>query len=321
VSSLDLLVEPLFRKRLQPDLTFVKSVSMFLSRVCTVVPVDAAIRIGELARRTGVSPELLRAWEQRYGLLQPTRSPGGFRLYSEADEARIRRMTRLIADGLSAAQAARQSLTADRAQLAIERPLLDQLADQLRTALDTFDGAGAHASLDRLLASVSLEVTLAEVLLPYLRDLGDRWEAGRATVAQEHFASNLIRGRLLAIARDWDAGDGPAMLLACLPGEAHDLGLIMFGILAARRGWRITFLGADTPLDTVHDSVRKLQPSLTVLVATTPSLLAAHADDLHRLSALTRTAIAGITDPQAASRVGATALPGDIVQAANVATS
>src|SRR6187200_584127 len=90
------------------------------------------LRIGELARRTGVSPELLRAWEQRYGLLQPTRSPGGFRLYSEADEARIRRVTRLIADGLSAAQAARQALTADRAQLAVETPLVDQLADQLR---------------------------------------------------------------------------------------------------------------------------------------------------------------------------------------------
>jgi DNA-binding transcriptional MerR regulator len=285
------------------------------------VLVDAAIRIGELARRTGVSPELLRAWEQRYGLLQPTRSPGGFRLYSEADEARIRRTTRLIADGLSAAQAARQALTADTTQLATETPLVDQLADQLRTALDTFDGAGAHASLDRLLASISLETTLAEVLVPYLRDLGDRWEAGRATVAQEHFASNLIRGRLLAIARDWDAGDGPAMLLACLPGEAHDLGLIMFGILAARRGWRITFLGADTPLDTVHDSIHKLQPSLTVLVATTPALLAAHADDLHRLTALTRTAIAGITDPQAASEVGATALPSDIVQAVKVATT
>jgi len=283
--------------------------------------VDGAIRIGELARRTGVSPELLRAWEQRYGLLLPSRSPGGFRLYSVADEARIRQMTRLIGDGLSAAQAARQALTADGGQPAIEAPLVDHLADQLRTALDGFDGTGAHASFDRLLASVSVEVVLADVLVPYLRDLGDRWVAGRATVAQEHFASNLIRGRLLALARDWDSGDGPALLLACLPGEAHDLGLIMFGILAARRGWRITFLGADTPLDTLHDSIRKLQPSLTVLVATTPALLSAHADDLHRLTALTRTAIAGITDPQAATEVGATALPNDIAQAAKVATT
>jgi len=285
-----------------------------------VTLVGGAIRIGELARRTGVSPELLRAWEQRYGLLQPSRSPGGFRLYSVADEARIRAVTRLIGDGLSAAQAARQVLTGDGGEPAIEAPLVDQLADQLRTALDSFDGAGAHASFDRLLASVSLEVVLADVLVPYLRDLGDRWVAGRATVAQEHFASNLVRGRLLAIARDWDSGDGPALLLACLPGEAHDLGLIIFGILAARRGWRITFLGADTPLDTLHASIRDIQPALTVLVATTPALLAAHADDLRRLTSLTRTAIAGVTDAQAATEVGATALPGDILQAATALT-
>ena len=276
-----------------------------------------AIRIGELARRTGVSPELLRAWEPRYGLLQPTRSPGGFRLYSAADESRIRRMTRLIADGVSAAEAARQALTGDEVQATTEAPIVEQLTERLRTALDQFDGAGAHSAFDRLLASVSIDVVLADVVLPYLRDLGDRWAAGRASVAQEHFASNLLRGRLLALARDWDSGDGPALLLACLPGEAHDLGLIVFGILAARRGWRITFLGADTPLDTVHATIRNIRPALTVLVATNPSLVATHVDDLRRLTAVTRTAIAGSTDMQAAADVGATALPADIARAAN----
>ena len=277
---------------------------------------DGTIRIGELARRTGVSPELLRAWETRYGLLQPIRTPGGFRLYSAADETRIRRMTRLIGDGVSAAEAARQALTGDEAQATTEAPITEQLTDQLRAALDQFDGAGAHSAFDRLLASVSIEVVLADVVLPYLRDLGDRWVAGRASVAQEHFASNLLRGRLLALARDWDSGDGPALLLAALPGEAHDLGLLIFGILAARRGWRVTFLGADTPVDTLHASIRKIQPSLTVLLATKTSLLAAHADDIRGLTALTPTAIAGITDTQLVADVGATVLAPDIVQAA-----
>jgi DNA-binding transcriptional MerR regulator len=278
--------------------------------------VDGTIRIGELARRTGISPELLRAWEHRYGLLQPSRSPGGFRLYSTADESRIRRMTRLIADGLSAAEAARQALAAGDGQPATETPIVDQLADQLRTALDRFDGAGAHAALDRLMASVSVDVVIADVVVPYLRDLGDRWASGRASVAQEHFASNLIRGRLLALARDWDSGRGPALLLACVPGEAHDLGLIVFGVLAARRGWRVTFLGADTPLGTVRASVRDIQPSLTVLVATTRSLLTTHAEEIRRMAALTRTAVAGVDDADAITELGATALPADIVQAA-----
>ena len=278
--------------------------------------VDGTIRIGELARRTGVSPELLRAWETRYGLLQPSRSAGGFRLYSAADEARIRRMTGLISNGVSAAEAARQALTVDELQPAIEAPIVDQLADRLCSALDSFDGAGAHAAFDRLLASVSLDVVLADVVLPYLRDLGDRWATGRASVAQEHFASHLIRGRLLALARDWDAGNGPALLLACLPGERHDLGLIVFGLLTARRGWRVTLLGADTPIDALHAGIRKVRPTLTVLVATTPSLLTTYADDLRSIAAATPTAVAGITDTQAIADVGAAALSTDIVQAA-----
>jgi DNA-binding transcriptional MerR regulator len=278
--------------------------------------VEATIRIGELARRTGVSPELLRAWETRYGLLQPTRSAGGFRLYSAADEVRIRRMTHLIGDGLSAAEAARQALSGEVAEPGGGRPVVEELAEELRTALDRFDGAGAHAALDGLLASVSIDAVLADVVLPYLRELGDRWAAGRASVAQEHFASNLLRGRLLALARDWDSGTGPALLLACLPGEAHDLGLVAFGILAARRGWRVTLLGADTPLDTVRASVRALAPRLVVLVATDAALLAAHADELRELAAATPMAIGGVGDATVLERLGATALPADIVDAA-----
>jgi DNA-binding transcriptional MerR regulator len=279
--------------------------------------VDGTIRIGELARRTGVSPELLRAWEDRYGLLQPSRSPGGFRLYTAADEIRTRQMTRLIADGLSAAEAARETLTAVQEEPRSAPPIVDQLADDLRTALDDFDGATAHAALDRLLAAVSPETVLIEVVLPYLRDLGDRWEAGRASVAQEHFASSLIRGRLLALARDWDDGTGPGLLLACLPGEAHDLGLIIFGILAARRGWRITFLGADTPIDTLRATIHTIQPSLTVLVATTPTLITTHADDIRDLAHLTRTAIAGTSETHPITDLGLTPLPADIVHAAH----
>jgi DNA-binding transcriptional MerR regulator len=279
--------------------------------------VDGAIRIGELARRTGVSPELLRAWETRYGLLQPSRSSGGFRLYSSADEARTRRMTRLIADGVSAAEAARLALTSDDMQpIPLQLPLVEQFADRLRSSLDDFDGAGAHAAFDQLLMSVSVEVVLGDVVLPYLRELGDRWAAGRASVAQEHFASNLIRGRLLALARDWDAGEGPTLVLACLPGEPHDLGLIVFGLLTARRGWRVTFLGADTPLETLRTSIRKLEPALTVLVATTPATVTRHAEDLRGLMSVTPTAIAGTNDTQMLSDLGAVLLPPDIVEAA-----
>jgi len=277
---------------------------------------DGVLRIGELARRTGVSPELLRAWELRYGLLRPARSAGGFRLYSVADEGRVRRMTRLIADGLSAAEAARQAAAVDGVEPTSEPPFVEHLAAQLRTALDGFDGPGAHAALDRLLASVSVDVVLTDVVIPYLRDLGNRWATGRASVAQEHFAANLVRARLLALARDWGSGDGPSVLLACLPGEAHDLGLVIFGLLVSRRGWRVTFLGADTPLETLELTIRSIRPSLTVLATVSPRLLTACADGIRSVAALAPTTVAGVTDAERVVDVGARVLSADIVEAA-----
>ena len=91
---------------------------------------------------------------------------------------------------------------------------------------------------------------LSEVILPFLHRLGVRWAAGRTSVAQEHFASNVIAGRLRSLARGWGQGVGPRAILACPPGELHDLGLLCFGLVLREHGWRITYLGADTPIAT-----------------------------------------------------------------------
>jgi MerR family transcriptional regulator, light-induced transcriptional regulator len=243
------------------------------------------VRIGELSRRTGVSPELLRAWEQRYGLLRPTRSDGGFRLYSPQDEHRVASMRSHLERGLSAAEAARITLDEESTPApAAELPVLALGASALRAALDRLDESAAHAAIDGLLSSFSLEAVLREVVMPYLRELGDRWERGEASVAQEHFASQVLRGRLLGLARGWDRGPGPRALLACMPGEQHDLGLIVFGLGLRDRGWRITFLGPDTPLDTLSDTATTLEPDAVVLSATTPDRFESGRDALRRLA-------------------------------------
>jgi MerR family transcriptional regulator, light-induced transcriptional regulator len=243
------------------------------------------VRIGELSRRTGVSPELLRAWEQRYGLLRPTRSDGGFRLYSPQDEHRVATMRSHLERGLSAAEAARITLDEESTPApAAELPVLALGASALRAALDRLDESAAHAAIDGLLSSFSLEAVLREVVMPYLRELGDRWERGEASVAQEHFASQVLRGRLLGLARGWDRGPGPRALLACMPGEQHDLGLIVFGLGLRDRGWRITFLGPDTPLDTLSDTATTLEPDAVVLSATTPDRFESGRDALRRLA-------------------------------------
>ena len=245
-----------------------------LSKVC-ILSYMTQRRIGEMARRVGVSPELLRAWERRYGLLEPVRTEAGYRLYSEEDERRVREMLRLVDSGVSPQQAAttvRSSSPGQPAGLPGRSP--DSEADDLTEALSRFDEAAANAALDRVFATYSLEAVLGRVILPVLDDLGSRWAEGRATVAEEHFASNLIRGRLLGLARGWDAGSGPRAVLACPAGERHDLGLIAFGLALRSQGWRITFLGADTPAESVSDTVRLLHPSVVVLSAATPEPLA-----------------------------------------------
>jgi MerR family transcriptional regulator, light-induced transcriptional regulator len=197
---------------------------------------EERFRIGELSRRVGASPELLRAWERRYGLLRPSRTNGGFRLYSEEDVARVRRMQQLRAEGLAASEAAQAAAReASPATPEPSTPLLEAHAADLPRALDTFDEQAAHWLLDRVLAGFQLETVMTDLLLPYLRDLGQRWARGEITVAQEHFASTLIRGRLLALAQGWDHGRGPRTLLACPPGEDHDLPLVMFGLALGRR--------------------------------------------------------------------------------------
>jgi MerR family transcriptional regulator, light-induced transcriptional regulator len=276
---------------------------------------EGYLRIGELARRTGTSPELLRAWEQRYRLLEPSRSSGGFRLYSDEDEARVLTVKRLIADGLSAAEAARATLGGEAIPDAEVGSIAASLAGDLRAALDRFDEVGANEVFDRLLAALSVETVLQDVLLPYLRILGDRWARGEASVAQEHFASALIRGRLLGLARGWGAGSGPALILACPPGEEHDLGLIMFGIVVSRRGWRVTYLGQDTPFATIEEAVGAVDPQLVVFAVSAGTELTVIEGAIKKLAERVAVAVggAGMTEAEG-SVLGLTILAGDPVE-------
>jgi DNA-binding transcriptional MerR regulator len=281
--------------------------------------VDHMLRIGELGRRVGVSPELLRAWERRYGLLDPARTEGGLRLYSAEDERRVRAMKSHLESGLWAAEAARLALTSDTpaAPATGSGDALRREREALRQALDALDADAAHAVLDRSLASFTLETVLAAIVLPYLRDLGERWERGEASVGQEHFASNLIRGRLLALARGWERGDGHLALVACASGEQHDLPLIVFGLALRNRGWRIVFLGADTPAGTVAETADQLGPALVVVSTVNAEALRREAPALEALARDHRLVLAGRgADPALARALGCELLVGDPVAAA-----
>lgn len=310
------------------------------------------LRIGELSRRCGVSDHVLRAWENRYGLLRPVRSPGGFRLYSEDDEERVHRMRAHLASGLSASEAARVTLAeehdADRAgepagrpggvPVAPPEPLparrreaeaanqaarlpdprhageLARLAETLRSALDAFDEPVAQATLDRLITDFTVEAVLRDVVLPYLHDLGVRWERGEASIAQEHFASHVVGGRLNGLARGWGEGGARSAVLACPPGEQHDLALLVFGVVLHRCGWRVRYLGVSTPLDEVVAVADRTRPDVVVLAAAASDRFTDVADGIVRLTAAAPLALggAGATE-DVCERTGARRLTADPV--------
>lgn len=308
----------------------------------------AVLRIGELSRRVGVSEHVLRAWESRYGLLKPERSAGGYRLYSADDQSRVRRMLAHLGDGLAAAQAARAALgdeeptraangipgngiagngtDATNATNATNATDVDDFLPQshlvfsagaLAQALDELDEPGAQAVLDRLLSDFTMETVLRDVLMPYLHEVGERWADGEVSVGQEHFASHVVRGRLEGVARGWGSGPGPSALLACPPGELHDLALLAFGIVLNRRGWRITYLGVNTPMPDIITVASDIRPALVVLAATTPERFSEIVPELRALVEAAPVFLAGAgASPELAGQLGASLLHGDPVSAA-----
>lgn len=270
------------------------------------------LRIGELSRRTGVRADTLRAWERRYGLLTPARSDGGFRLYTSEDARRVSAMRSLIDSGLSAAEAARVARSQNPApQPVLEGSSASQADRRLREALERFDEAEAHAVLDGAIAALSIEALADLVVLPALEELGDRWREGVASVGQEHYATNIVRGRLAGLARNWGAGRGPLALLACPPGELHDVGLLVFGLILRSRGWRIAYLGADTPIETVADAADQLHPRVVVLAALTDEPFRSAAGAIAELGKRVHVLLAGAGADAGLARLADAELLGD----------
>jgi DNA-binding transcriptional MerR regulator len=287
---------------------------------------EGLLRIGELSRRTGVSPEVLRAWERRYHLFSPNRTGGGFRLYSASDLGRIHAMKRLLAEGVSASEAAQRVISGVPDAAAAGRPangsLFDARRDALRAALLSYDESAAHAAIDQLLMEFDTDTVMRSAFLPVLHDVGELWERGDVSVAEEHFASNLIRRRLGALTRGWEEGIGPLALLACPPDEEHDIPLLMFGIALGHHGWRVTYLGARTPGEDLLGAADALQPSMAVLASPRAEAFEAMAPTLRKLAATVRVAIggAGATE-RLADEIGAILLRDDpVTSAAEVAS-
>ena len=272
-------------------------------------------RIKEFAARTGTPEPTLRAWERRYGLVEPARSAGGYRLYSAEDERRVLAMQAHMERGLAAGEAAALARDVPAAPPPVGRDPAT-LVQALLAATAAYDAMALVAALDAAFA-LGTATGMRDVLLPALGEIGRRWQRGELTVAHEHFASHLCERRLLAAASGWENGGGPLALLASPPGERHALGLLCFGVALADRGWRVSYLGADTPVADLEQATARLAPAVVVLSATDPERFTDAAESLRALAARVRVLVGGAGATTAiARRLRAERLAGDPVTAA-----
>lgn len=278
------------------------------------------MRIGRLAELVGVSTDVLRVWERRYGLFKPTRSDGGYRLYGEHDLELARRVVALREQGIPVS-AAIATVTQGRAAGGPPSGRDDGLRREIDGAVREFDEARFGAAFDRALAAYGVAGTVYDVVMPYLHDVGTQWASGGITVAQEHFLSHLVRRRVGALGVHVDAPDAPTVLLACPPKELHDIALLSLGVLLSGVGWKVCYLGADTPLHDLEQACAAIEPDLVVLSATKRSVLDPVAGALRQLGKRWPVALGGGGASIAvATATGATLLPANMRETVDLLT-
>jgi methanogenic corrinoid protein MtbC1 len=200
------------------------------------------LNIAALTRRTGVPPDTIRKWEQRYGVLTPERTKGGQRRYTERDIARVEWLKARLAEGFRIGEAA-----ALLGGTGVAGASTGELRSELVAAAGRSDVRALSAVVEQALMIEAIESAFADVLAPALVEIGERWEAGDLTVAQEHLASGVVRASLQRLLADARGSVRGVAVAACASGEHHEIGLMMLSVLLRADGWQVAYLGADTP--------------------------------------------------------------------------
>jgi MerR family transcriptional regulator, light-induced transcriptional regulator len=256
--------------------------------------------IGVVARRTGITLHVLRAWERRYAVVAPERTAGGQRLYSDADIERLRLLRQVTEAGHGISQVAHLSdaelaglVSADAERSGAPA---EETAGEFREAClaagERMDGEAVQAALMRGVVSLRPREFMGEVLLPVLREVGERWHAGRIGPAHEHVVSQAARRVLHWLLDAYDAQPGSPVLLTTTPaGELHEFGAMAASAVGMDEGWRVIYLGASLPAGEVVRAARQVRASIVAL-----SVVSVPADDavVAEVSALAAHVPAGV---------------------------
>ncbi|MEJ2686003.1 MAG: MerR family transcriptional regulator [Gammaproteobacteria bacterium] len=230
---------------------------------------DAAHPIQVVARRTGLTADVIRIWERRYGAVSPQRTPTGRRLYSDADVQRLQLLREATEGGRRIGDVAQLSFDELHALVATDRqaslPTTRQSGQAggsagrfLKLCLDAVEHMDAEAlerALDGAAVALTLPVLLETLVTPLLHTIGDRWHAGTLRVGQEHLAASVVRSFLGRLSRTSNMdGAGPTLVVTTPVGQNHELGALMAAITAGSEGWHVVHLNPNTPADEIAAS-------------------------------------------------------------------
>ena len=208
------------------------------------------IPIRLLSELTGVAATTLRAWERRYKLLTPQRTAKGHRLYSQADVDLVKGVVARLQSGMSISEAVRQQRQpgepSQTSESASQWPTFQR---RMLHAVEQFDEAKLDASYNETLSLYPFGLVSESLIIPVLKTLGERWQQRPNGIAEEHFFSAYLRNKLGArLHHEAQRKHGNMLLVACLPGELHEVGVLLFAIEAMSRGYRLLYLGPNSPL-------------------------------------------------------------------------
>jgi len=225
--------------------------------------------IGTVSELTGVNAITLRAWERRYGLFEPVRKASGHRLYTQQHIDLINRIVSLLERGMRIGQV-RAHLDAEQARAeegtGTTQAVWQRYLERMLAGVVQFDERALEETYGEALAIYPVKTVTEELLTPLLMELGRRWEDGEGSVAEEHFFGCYLRSKLGArFHHRVRAEGGPKLLLACLPGDRHETGLLLFALAANDAGYHTIVLGADMPLEELPAAARKTGCAAIVL--------------------------------------------------------
>jgi DNA-binding transcriptional MerR regulator/methylmalonyl-CoA mutase cobalamin-binding subunit len=238
-----------------------------------------------VVRRTGLTPDVLRVWEKRYGVVDPGRSQGGHRLYSDDDVERLMLLNRVTTAGRRISKVAGltteelQSMADEDAEavfVSSETPAVSLRSEPYLhaslAAVNNLDPRELEASLMRATVALPAPVMIGEVVGPLLASIGEEWAHGRLSPGKEHLASGVIRRVLETImnacAPDTDA---PGIVVATPAGQVHEFGALLVGAAAAALNWRVAYLGTSLPAQDVAEVAASTGSELIALSIVYPT--------------------------------------------------